>query len=191
MSVTVNDVFERAMALCDYIDSEGTVIENEFTAQLAKRTPALCDAAQRELVYYIDLIKSEELDFSVQQAYPVPEDYIATASVIPNNAGIEIIKGVAIISRGFTGTALINYLTLPGPITDENSRFSYSDNDILSTVPYFLAAAFMKEENPSLSAEFTEKFERARSRLRAVKSQSFFEEITDTVGTECEANGSF
>lgn len=191
MSVTVNDVFKRAMALCDYIDVSGDVLENEFTAQLAKRTPALCDAAQRELIYYIDIIKSEAFDFNEKQAYPIPKDYLSTVSVVPNDAGVEIIKGVGVSGGGFSKTALVNYLASPSPVTDENSELSYSDNDILSTVPYFLAAAFMKEENPSLSAEFTEKFERARSRLRAVKSQSFFEEITDTVGTECEANGSF
>ncbi len=191
MSVTVSDVFKRAMALCDYIDDEGEILYNDFTALLAKRTPELCDAAQRELVYYLDLVKIAELDFTTEQINPLPEDYLMTVSVFPEGTGIKVIKDVAVYSNDYRGMAVMTYLATPAPITDDNSEFSFSDNDIISTVPYYLASVFMKEENASLSAEFAEKFERARSRLRAMKSQGFFEEMDDAVGTECEANGSF
>ncbi|MBR2327411.1 MAG: hypothetical protein IKA51_02200 [Clostridia bacterium] len=190
MSITVKDVFEKAMALCDYIGSDGKVLEADFITVFRKRAPALCDIAQRELICYVKYQRDAELDFANSKSLPLPEDFLSVVSLEPAAKSVIVGKKIEAVN-GFSGKQRLVYLASPAAVTDENGTFSFSDNEIISTLPYYLAAVYMKDENASLSGELFSSYETAKSRLRLAQSQGFFEDIADTVGTECGCCGTF
>ena len=162
----------------------------------------LCDTAQRELIYFAKCIKKAVLDFSQTENFSetadgffkytaLPENYLSLLKIIENGRDITALPQIKIIGKtvyadkNYNGEITVFYNAAPTEIISFNSSFCFDDNDVLATIPYYVASVFMKEENSDLAKDFSNAFEAAKSRIKAATEQSFFEEITDVVGTGC------
>ncbi len=198
MSTTVNDVFLRAMALCDCLDENGQVITADHTAIFAARAPMLCDAAQRGLLYYAAYYKTTTFVFTAEgmEIRPIPDDYVATVRLLCDGVDatgfgspVRIVGRNFVKDRGYAGTVTFHYQAFPAEVTALSSRFSYPDGVILATLPYYLASVFLEDEDPSLSKYYADAYEKARLAIKTASFQSEFYEIGDAVGTECGSCG--
>jgi len=70
--MTARDVYERAMALIDEMESDGS-ISSEYTADYAGKAPKLIDTLQHELAFHEDVTLSGEID-DLDDALEISDD---------------------------------------------------------------------------------------------------------------------
>ena len=194
MSITVNDVFLRAMALCDCLDENGNVIQADHVSVFSARAPLLCDAAQRGLLYYAGFYKTLAFTFTSQgmDVRPLPDDYVATVRLVCDGTDVtglgspvRIVGRTIVKDDGYAGNVTLFYFAYPAEVTTLSSHFSYPDGVILATLPYYLASVYLKDEDASLSEHYADMYEKGRLAIKTASYQSEFTELIDAVGTEC------
>lgn len=197
MSVTAEEIFKRAMALAGYTEPDGSVSGCDSTDIWRCRAPALLDMGQRELSYYLSLILTRCYDFSDSGSYAeedgikycsLPENFISAVRITDGTgefspeAVLRPDDRTICVPSGFCSTLYLSYNASPYPISTMASVFSYPDNDILATLPFYLASRCLREENTALANELEGVYEDNRIRLKAQRSVTGEEPIADVYG---------
>jgi hypothetical protein len=192
MSVTVTDVFHSAMALCDYTDENGAVLNNKTVSTWLKKSTKIADIGQRDLLTELSLIKCREFnerDFVLENGkkkFALPNDYISAEGVSPENIAT-IKEGFVYLPKWFEEKLILTYKASPLPLVNETSTFSVDDNSVLLTIPYFLAANFLIEENPAKANYFLSQYNENKQKLLAMRSYKVLENIEDVYDTSLKS----
>lgn len=191
MSVTVLDIFQSAMALCDYTDENGAVFNSKIVSTWLKKSTKIADIGQRDLLTELSLIKCREYsenDFVLENGkkkITLPNDFISAEGVSPENIAT-IKEGFVYLPEWFKEKFVLTYKAAPLPLINETSTFSVDDNSVLLTIPYFLAANFLMEENPAKANYFLSQYNENKQKLSAMRSYKVLENIEDVYDTSLQ-----
>jgi hypothetical protein len=184
------------MVLCDFTDENGTIVSNRANSALLKKSVKLLDIGQRELFLDVDFFKEKVIDCSDERTFVIngvekrimlPTEALGVESVnVIKNEGDNLQNDVAIIKNGFVslpvwfeGKIMLSYKSAPTKLTSETSIFSMNDNAIMLTLPYFLAANFLIEENPEKASYYLGLYNENKQKLKSVVAYKSIEMIED------------
>lgn len=190
MSVTVNDAFMLSLALCEALDKNGNASFDDCVGIWKTKCVPLCDICQNELslvspVYEtvrIDCSKEPELSDNKTKQFLIDERLISVLKTACSDESlVPVIRdGRVCVSYDFNGIVTLFVTMSPLSLTSLQSVFSVSGNVIKSLVPYYLAANFLLEENPSRASFYFNLFCKGKELLKPCQTSS--EETVDVYG---------
>ena len=191
MSVTVKQIFDLSLSLCEALDRSGSPVDSDCIKLWEAKSVLLCNTCQNELAAIkpayenieIDCSEEPELRDELKKQYTISDRLTSVLKYSANSKDlclIEIIENKLYVSLSFTGNVSMLCKIAPLPVNSLQSAFSFDDNLVKSLVPYYLAADFLFDENPERSQLYLSLFQNGK--LLVKNAQSSAEEIVDMYG---------